>query len=321
MRVLSARLIVRNLKMAAYGVMFHHFHDDSHPQGQGAISAQELADLIDHVGRDRILPAEEWMSRAEMGRLMDTDICLTFDDALRCQYDIAFPVLRDLGLTAFWFVYSSVFEGNVEPLEVYRYFRTTQFLSIDDFYEQFFQAASISFPDVYSNALTSFDPDAYLAHYTFYSRSDRIFRYLRDDVLGPERYHAVMTALMASFDFDVTAITSQLWMTNEHLRALRDEGHVIGLHSYSHPTRLAALSPEGQREEYQKNFDHLVQVLEEAPVCMSHPCNSYGPETLPILEGLGIRLGFRANMQNVADRSPFEFLREDHTNIMKRMRL
>ena len=81
---------------------------------------------------------------------------------------------------------------------------------------------------------------------------------------GQERYHAVMSALIISFDFDVPAIVSNLWMTNEHLRTMRDEGHVIGLHSYSHPTRLAALSTEGQREEYRKNFDHLVKLLGEA---------------------------------------------------------
>src|SRR5258708_17481 len=144
--------------MTAYGVMFHHFHDDWHPRVQGSISARELADLIEHVGRDSILPAEEWMRRAVQGALSDNDICLTFDDALRCQYDVALPVLRDLGLTAFWFVYSSVFEGNVESLEVYRYFRTTQFPCIDDFYEHVFEAVSAAFPNAHASALVGSDP-------------------------------------------------------------------------------------------------------------------------------------------------------------------
>ena len=192
---------------------------------------------------------------------------------------------------------------------------------MEDFYEHFFEFASRTFPNEYASGLTDFDPDAYLVNFPFYSRTDRIFRYLRDDVLGPERYHAVMSALIISFDFDVPAIVSNLWMTNEHLRTMRDEGHVIGLHSYSHPTRLAALSTEGQREEYRKNFDHLVKLLGEAPVCMSHPCNSYSLDTLSILEEAGIRLGFRSNMQHIANRSPFEFPREDHANIIAKMGL
>ncbi len=133
--------------MAAYGIMFNHFHDDRHPRGQGAISAAEFARMLDHIGRERILPAEEWMRRSIAGELGESDICLTFDDALRCQYDIAVPVLRELGLTAFWFFYASVFEGNVEPLEVYRHFRTTQFASMDAFYEQFSAAAERTYPE------------------------------------------------------------------------------------------------------------------------------------------------------------------------------
>ena len=72
--------------MAAYSIMFHHFHDAHLPKGQGAISAEELTELIKYVGRDRIIPAKEWMRRAQTGSLSDIDICLTFDDALRCQY-------------------------------------------------------------------------------------------------------------------------------------------------------------------------------------------------------------------------------------------
>jgi peptidoglycan/xylan/chitin deacetylase (PgdA/CDA1 family) len=306
--------------MTAYGVMFHHFHEEQHPTVQGSISGRELADLIRHLGTDNILAAEEWMRRAGHGALSDNDICLTFDDALRCQYDVALPVLRDFGLTAFWFVYSSAFDGNVEPLEVYRYFRTTQFPCVDDFYRQFFEAASSCFPNEYAGALVSFDPEGYLADFPFYNRNDRFFRYLRDDVLGPERYNSLMTSMMNSKDFNVAAIAGQLWMTDEHLRTLRSEGHVIGLHSYSHPTCLSGLSPESQKEEYRKNFNHLQRVLGQAPTSMAHPCNSYSPETLLILRELGIGLGFRANMQILTEGSRFEFPREDHANIIKDMR-
>jgi peptidoglycan/xylan/chitin deacetylase (PgdA/CDA1 family) len=306
--------------MTAYGVMFHHFHGDGHPQVQGSISGGVLADLIDYLGRGNILAPEEWMRRAREGALSDNDICLTFDDALRCQYDVALPVLRDFGLTAFWFVYSSVFEGNIEPLEAYRYFRTTEFPNIDDFYRQFLAAAKSRFGNEYDSWLDGFNPDAYLAEFPFYTRNDRVFRYLRDEKLGPDRYNALMTAMMNAHSFDVAAIASQLWMTNEHLCDLHRQGHVIGLHSYSHPTCLAGLSPDSQKQEYRKNFNHLQRVLGQAPTSMAHPCNSYGPETLSILRELGIGLGFRANMQILSEASPFEFPREDHANILGNMR-
>jgi peptidoglycan/xylan/chitin deacetylase (PgdA/CDA1 family) len=306
-------------EMRNYGLMFHHFYDAEHPRGQGAISSSDLADLIDYVGRDKIIPATEYSYRAQTRTFAGDEICLTFDDALLCQYDVAFPVLRDMSLTAFWFAYSSVFEGNIEPLEVYRYFRTTHFDSVDEFYDRFFLVTEETYPQEYSERLKDFIPETYLASYPFYTRNDRIFRYLRDDVLGVKRYHAVMDEMLAASDLDVSAISKKLWMTNQLLRTLHEQGHIIGLHSYSHPTRLSEMPKDEQRREYFKNFEHLSTTLGVEPASMSHPCNSYSTETFPILDELGIKLGFRANMQPMAARTKFEIPREDHANVIKRM--
>jgi peptidoglycan/xylan/chitin deacetylase (PgdA/CDA1 family) len=306
--------------MTAHGVMFHHFFDSFHPNGQGAISGGELDGLLKYVGRDRILPAHEWMRRALAGTLKDDDLCLTFDDALLCQYDIAFPVLNQFGLTAFWFVYSSVFEGNWESLEVYRYFRTTAFRSVDEFYQDFFQSIADVYPAEYQAAFAEFNPDSYLAEFSIYSVEDRLFRYFRDQILGACRYEGLMQSMMSEKGFDPLNVTGRLWMNDDHLRALRRAGHLIGLHSYTHPTRLADQPVEVQAHEYERNFEHLARVLGEDPVAMSHPCNSYNELTLPILERLGIRLGFRANMQHIVRPSRFEFPRRDHAIIMKELR-
>ncbi|MEA5088404.1 polysaccharide deacetylase family protein [Solidesulfovibrio sp.] len=306
--------------MPPYGVMLHHFYDNEHPRGQGAISRDDFVELIDYIGRENILSAEEWKARALRGRLRDNDVCLTFDDALRCQYDVAFPVLRGMGLTGFWFVYSSVFENNIEPLEIYRYFRTTCFSSVDDFYGRFFCTTNEKYPDAYEQGLNNFSPETYLARYPFYTRNDKIFRYLRDDVLGPERYCSIMDEMVASIGMDIKSVAKKLWMTNEQLKTLKSQGHVVGLHSYSHPTRLSAMAVSLQRDEYQRNSEHLENILGTQSDSMSHPCNSYNQATLSILEDLGIKIGFRANMRHMSECTRFEFPREDHANIVKRMR-
>lgn len=114
--------------------MVHHFYDENHCRGQGAISSQQFADIIDFLGRDRILPATEWMGRYKKKVLRDDELCITFDDVLLCQYDIALPVLEDYSLTAFWFVYSSILADGIEMLEMYRKFRTMCFEDVEDFY-------------------------------------------------------------------------------------------------------------------------------------------------------------------------------------------
>ncbi|MBF0340587.1 MAG: polysaccharide deacetylase family protein [Magnetococcales bacterium] len=304
----------------AHGLMFHHFHDALHPKGQGAISADELDAMIAHVGRRHILDADDWLERALANRLNPGDLCVTLDDGLRCQFDVAWPVLRAHNIRAFWFVYSSVLEGNSAPLEIYRHFRTTGFADVDEFYAAFFAATAKHHPQRYAQGMDGFDPERYLQDFPFYSRADRIFRHLRDRVLGPKRYHALMGEMIRQSGLDARSLHDLLWMRPEHLRTLDEAGQRIGLHSHTHPTVLAELSPERQEEEYTRNLHHLSGLLAAPPQVMSHPCNSYNAATLIILRRLGIRGGFRSNLQPVAHPGPFEWPRLDHAILRQNMR-
>jgi peptidoglycan/xylan/chitin deacetylase (PgdA/CDA1 family) len=305
--------------MPAHGLMFHHFHDDLHPKVQGSISAQNLIDMIEFVGRDNILSADEWMRRALAGTLGDDDLCLTFDDALRCQYDVALPVMRAMGITGFWFVYSSVIQGNIEPLEVFRYFRTVVYDNLDNFYQDFFTSVQEAFFSSQGDILADFDDVNYLIEYPIFSKGDRIFRWLRDDVLSIEQYNDVMQTMMNKKSFNGADVADLLWMNDHNLEILRDEGHCIGLHSYSHPTCITDCSFEEQQDEYNKNYDHLMHLLGSPPVCMSHPSNWYNDDTLSILQNLGVKIGFRADFAPVENRSLFEFRRQDSANLMREM--
>lgn len=303
--------------MPAQGVMFHHFHSAVHPAGQGSIDAVALRQIIERISPARILPAREFLSRAQNGQLRENEVCLTFDDNLRCQYDIALPVLEEFGLTAFWFVYTSVLQGNVEPLEVYRHFRMTRFDSVDAFYRAFFdQIESSPHHTIVQTLLEEFNPRAYLADFGFYTDADRKFRFVRDEALGPARYREVVDQMIADAGIDVREIAKSLWMDDFRLRDLHSGGHVIGLHSHTHPTRFEHLDEDGQREEYFDNYAYLHQLLNERPTAMSHPCNSYNATTLGILQELGITLGFRANMAR-GKVSELEYPREDHANLVR----
>ena len=124
--------------------------------------------------------------------------------------------------------------------------------------------------------------------------------------------------MISQSGFDGEALHDHLWMDDGCLKALHDNGHVIGLHSYSHPTRFERLSKQDQETEYVRNVDHLELVLGARPIVMAHPCGSYNDDTLDVLRGLGIRVGFRSNMAAPA-KTLLEFPREDHANIISRM--
>jgi peptidoglycan/xylan/chitin deacetylase (PgdA/CDA1 family) len=302
--------------------MFHHFHNNTHPPGQGSIGAEELEALIKFVGKSRILTPQEWVHHALEGKLDRRDLCFTFDDGLKCQMDIALPVLEAHGIKAFWFVYSSPLAGKAEPLEIYRHFRSTHYKTVESFYADFFlQCEKLHLFNEIQSKLEQIDIDSYLHGFPFYTTEDRKFRFVRDQILGVSRYNSVMDSLLIEKNYDRSLAAQNLWLNTEDLKHLQKNGHVIGLHSNSHPTAMSKLTENEQREEYTLNFNFLKSALGKAPNTMSHPCNSYTDKTLSLLKELGVTLGFRANLEEIPNRSVFEIPREDHANIVKQMEM
>ncbi|GJM24606.1 MAG: hypothetical protein DHS20C16_10210 [Phycisphaerae bacterium] len=305
--------------MHPHGIMFHHFHGGDHAPSQGSIDGKSLADLIRHVGVERILSADEWLRRTEADALEKQDVCLTLDDALRCQIDVALPVLSDFGLTAFWFVHTSMLEGEFSRLEVYRQFRETCFDSLIQFYGAFEeQARNTVGCQTVSNALDQLDIGTYLAEYPFYTPADRRFRFIRNQILGEDRYTKIMDEMIVMFGQSVESLAENLWVNADDIRQLSESGHVIGLHSHTHPVAIAELPPDRQKWEYKTNAHKLRDIIGDMPKVMAHPCNSYTAETLEILRELGVTQGFRANMVE-GNWSPLECPREDHSNIIREM--
>jgi len=307
--------------MKAHSIMFHHFHDgNEHVAGQGSITELQFDDVINYIKKSRkILSASEWLSKAIAGRLADNEVCLSFDDNLKCQYDIALPVLEKHQLTAFWFIYSSPLEGILEKVEIYRFFRSSCFDNFDSFFNSFLDCINRSeYREEVSLCLADFEPASYLSQFSFYTENDRKFRYLRDHVLKPEGYNRIMGLMMTERGIDPFDYKERLWMTREQITRLHKQGHIIGLHSHTHPMAMASLEPAMQRHEYQKNIDILTSILGQSPIVMSHPCNSYNETTLGVLQELNVQVGFRSNMADHFH-SQYEFPREDHINIIKEM--
>jgi peptidoglycan/xylan/chitin deacetylase (PgdA/CDA1 family) len=96
--------------------------------------------------------------------------------------------------------------------------------------------------------------------------------------------------------FDADGARQALWMDMDHLRSLHNEGHVLGLHSHTHPTRVTALPRERQIWELETNTAWLRQATGTTPDCMAYPCGDYDEGLLSILHDQGIRLGFQSKL-------------------------
>ena len=297
--------------------MFHHFHSDKHPKGQGSIDSDQFDRMLNYLDKNYdLLDAKTWYHRALGGVLGEKDVCLTFDDNLLCQYEVALPVMEKYGITAFWFLYTSCLLGVRDKLEVYRYFRFSKFEDVNEFYDAF-EVAMYEMGIGWASALGAM-PSDYLAQFPFYTQRDKDFRYIRDVVLGKERYGKVMDKMISDAGLDVEQISRNLFNTPQNIRHLHNTGHIIGLHSHSHPTQLAKLDKASQKWEYETNSLILSEITGVTPTAMSHPCNSYNNDTLEVLTGMGIKVGFRANME-AGYHSHLEYPRLDHTYLIDKI--
>ena len=201
-----------------HSVMFHHFHDDKHLPAQGSLSSSDFIQMIDWLNKHySILSAGQYKENFENGTLKNTEICLSFDDALKCQYDIAVPVMERLGIQAFFFTHSSAFGQNPDRLEIYRYFRTACYADIDKFYEDFFHSVEQIDAAEFIRHHARYSEINYLAIYSFYTDNDRWFRYLRDHYLVGNQYDELMNELMFQNDFDAYTAKKDLWMSEDNL--------------------------------------------------------------------------------------------------------
>ena len=311
-----------------HGIMFHHFHDDGvHTKSQGSISKDDFYRMIDFIGRDNILDANIFLEKLKRNKLKNNEVCFTFDDAIKCQIDIALPVLEDLKIKSFFFVYSSILEDNPDKLEIFRYFRTNCFTNINNFYDNFYSVLDKDLKNFFEDNFKKIQ--SLKIKFPHYSIEDIKFRIVRDVYLKKKQYNEIMFLMMNEKKFSYKEIYPILFFNGKDLKKLDSLGHIIGLHSHSHPTFLEELSYEEQKKEYEQCLSSLSKVLNKQKneiKVMSHPCGSYNDNTLEILKELGIELGFKQIMTIEKERgmkkinnSSLEVARQDHSEIFKRM--
>lgn len=308
-----------------HGIMFHHFHDNKlHKKGQGSLNKKNLLKIINFIGRKNILDADVFYQKLLDKKLKRNEVCFTFDDGIKCQFDIALPVLNDLKIKSFFFVYSNLFTGKPDYLEVFRYFRTNYFKSINKFYKLFFTFVKDDLNIFFKK--NSNEIKLKKIKFPHYSLNDIKFRMVRDTLLTKREYKSIMFKMFKIKNFNPKKYFKNLFMSKNDLKKINLQGHIVGLHSHSHPTLLENLTFKNQLKEYENNQKILSKILKKKTSyfkTMSHPCGSYNEDTKKILNKLGVKLGFKQIMtlekekkMKKINNSNLEIARQDHSDII-----
>ena len=308
--------------------MFHHFHDDGiHTKGQGSISKDDFYKLIKFIGKKNILDADIFFEKFKKNNLKKNEVCLTFDDGIKSQIDVALPALEDLKIKSFFFVPTSIFEDKPDNVEVFRYFRMNYFKDINDFYINFYKALNKYLNNFFKQNQTKIK-DAKIK-FPHYSIEDIKFRLVRNILLKKTDYEKTMFLMMYEKKFEPKKFYSNLFFNSEDLKNLNKLGHLVGSHSHNHPRFLETLSYEEQKQEYKQSISNISKILDKPQdeiKWMSHPYGNYDNNSLQILKELGIELGFKQIMtiepekgMKKINNSFLEIARQDHSAIVKRM--
>ena len=312
-----------------HGIMFHHFHDHGiHTKSQGSIDKDTFYKIIKYIGRDNILDADVFFEKFKSNNLNEKDVCFTFDDNIKSQIDVALPILEEKKIKSFFFIYTSIFEGESNYLELFRYFRSNYYNNIDEFYDYFYKNLNKNLNFFFKNNIKKIQEIKIKSPH--YSIEDIKFRLVRDLFLNQNQYEEIMFKMIKEKQFNTKDFFKKFFWKKDDLKAVEKLGHLIGLQSHNHPTLLENLNYEDQKYEYTKCQSIISKILDKPKneiKYMSHPCGSYNNDTLEILEELGIELGFKQIMSIEKEKgmkkinnSFLEIARQNHAHIVESMK-
>ena len=101
----------------------------------------------------------------------------------------------------------------------------------------------------------------FIQMYPFYSINDTKFRLVRDKLLSKDEHKKLMFKMFKEKNFEPKDYYEILFLNTEHLVKIKKSGHLIGLHSHTHPVLLEKLSFEEQAKEYNKNIKILSKIF------------------------------------------------------------
>ena len=308
-------LKVRKKIISPKVVMFHHFHKNENKKYvKNSMNAKDFERLIKRIGLKNILSAEDWYKNLKSNKLKKNHFCFTFDDGLKSQYDVAFPILRKYNIKCFWFIFTSIFSNDYDQNEINKYFYYKYFKDFDEFFYHFKNEINfLKRKKLVFSKLKSKKAINYFKKFKIYSQKERIYRYLRDNVFTNKELIFLHKRLFKKFNFDKKKIASKLWISKKNLRTLVNDNQIIGLHSHNHSSNISSKNFLNQYRDYKKNLDILKKYSNKKIFSSSHPFNSYDKKSLKVLKDLGISLSFRSVYDNIS--SDLTFPRIDHSKL------
>jgi peptidoglycan/xylan/chitin deacetylase (PgdA/CDA1 family) len=229
------------------------------PRAIFPVTTDALAAQVELLSREYELVSRDELLAAVTG---DADLparacVLTFDDGLRCQYELALPVLERLRAPAIFFVPGRPL-AEQRVLEVHKLHALRERLADEELRARL--------PD----GLPEVSAEEAQTHYRYDTPEAAALKFLLNIRLPAGRRRELVDSLFATEFPDETAFADELYMDGDQVAELEREHRAVGSHSYAHEP-LATLS----NGELEGDLERVTQLLEEItgsrPRAFSYP--------------------------------------------------
>lgn len=227
---------------------------------EGTFVSQE--DIIRFLGNEKELP--------------EKSILITFDDGLREQYEVALPILNELGVPAVFYVNPfNILEqkiSNVHQIHLLRSFESS--LQILERLSEFNLPISVS----------DREKELAIAHYNYDPTEEAILKYILNFKMNFHTKDLVINTLFEErfSKEEIFNFHESLYMTKPMLKYL-DQIGFLGSHTYSHQP-LGLLPSEKLISEFEKSHSFFQDIGVQAPRSVSYPYGSRDSCSQPVLD-------------------------------------
>ncbi len=293
-----------------YSVMFHDLYDIGGESTQGAINWKEFQKIVEVIRKSDLISSAEVLNDSTTEDL-EQKIFITFDDGLLRQFELGLDWLDKLDIVACFFVHTSPLLGDYDVHQLLRTLKNSNiFQGVEEFNKKFINHLQSDYTQHEIDKIdNSFSQKGYFNQFTFYSDSDKKLRFIRDHYISQDEYKEKAISFIHSFNIDTDSLAEDTYMTGDNLKTIAERGHVVGLHSHSHPSNLGSLSDQEQFTELKRNKEVIESMIGIPPKTISYPSNSYNSQTISHLIDLDIYSGFRAD--DKITKAPYELARID----------
>lgn len=270
---------------------------------------RQLLELSRH---GKFISHQDVMDAINENKSLNRSILITFDDGLKEQFEVAKPILDELGIPAIFFVNPSNQEkkivSTVHQIHLLRSYKSGQ------------EILNLIKEVTNNNIFRLNKEEEQMAenHYNYDFPEDAHLKYLLNFKFNPQFQKKIIDQCFKEFFKDSEKIARSLYMSNEQLCVLAENGQ-LGSHTYHH-FPIGLLEENEAKAEIENSSIYLTKLTGISPKAISYPYGSYDAckgKIADLSSQNGFRFGFtmeRAGNHSINENS-LRFARFDCNDV------